>query len=230
MRPPPYLCPVLLKTTNLHFSYPKGPTLQFPDLELIAGESLLITGESGCGKTTLLHLLAGLLAATTGSVRINEQPLEHLRAGQKDQFRGEHIGLVFQQPHFVSSLTLRENWMTAAWCARREVDRNRLEELGARLELTHLLDKKTEQLSAGEKQRASIARAVINRPILLLADEPTSALDDRRCAQVLALLQQEAHAAGAALVMVTHDARVRGQFSNVMELMAKSPDHQSTAQ
>ncbi len=220
---------MLLQTRNLEYAYDGMAPVVFPDLSLASGQALLITGESGCGKTTLLHLMAGLLIPARGSVEINGQALNRLSPSGRDRFRGRTIGLVFQQPHFVRSLTLRENLMTAAWCAGMPTDRQRLEKLAARLDLGACLERRPDQLSAGERQRASIARAVVNRPRLLLADEPTSALDDRRCAQVLGLLQQEAGAAGAALVIVTHDARVRGQFPETITLITPVASLTSTS-
>jgi len=220
-----YLCAVLLQTHNLHYRYPGASPIRFPDVAVEAGTALLITGESGCGKTTLLHLLAGLLTPQQGSVLLGGKALERMAAAERDRWRGRQIGLVFQQPHFVRSLTVRENWMAAAWCAGLPVERSVLDELADRLELRHVLDRPPHTLSAGEKQRASIARAMVNQPALLLADEPTSALDDRRCAQVVELLKREASAASAALIIVTHDARVREHFARELALAPPSMEH-----
>lgn len=194
--------------------------MQFPDLAAGVGQPLLILGESGTGKTTLLHLLAGILKAREGQVFIENTDLEQLSGRQLDRFRGENIGLIFQQPHFVEALSVADNLALANYLPGRDVDRARIRELLATLGLEDKADRKPRQLSVGEQQRVAIARALMNRPRLLLADEPTSALDDRNCEAVVQLLQQAAADAQSALVIVTHDNRLKSAFDQHLILSA----------
>lgn len=209
---------MLLHTQSLEYAYRAGGPLRFPDVGLEAGGSLLITGESGSGKTTLLHLIAGLLCPSSGVLRWKGQDRSALSSAALDRWRGTQLGLVFQQAHFVRSLSVWDNWRAAAWCAGLPVDAQRLRELAGRMDLSALLHRRVDRLSTGEQQRAAIGRALVNRPALLLADEPSSALDDRRCEQVLDLLRREAAADGAALIIVTHDARVKAHFDRVLTI------------
>ncbi len=210
---------MLLQTRQLSYRYTGSAELRFPDFSVQASEHWLITGESGSGKTTLLHLLGGLLQPSSGELYWKDSPLKDYSSAALDRWRGRHIGLVFQQPHFVRSLSLEENLMLPAWCSSQSSDRAKLKEIAQRLDLEHSLRKTPNRLSAGEQQRASIARALMQAPQLLLADEPTSALDDRRCDEVIALLKRESQLNQTALIIVTHDARVKEQFSNIIQLV-----------
>jgi len=208
----------MLKTQGLDFQYPNGPKWSFPDLEVAKGEALLILGKSGIGKTTLLHLLAGLLRPQQGSVLIQDQDIATLSERALDRFRGQHIGLILQQAHFVSSLTVEGNLKLTQYLAGMPKDSNQIHELLENLGLAGKQDKKCTQLSIGEQQRVTIARAMLNRPQLVLADEPTSALDDHHAHQVIDLLEQQAQEIGAALVVVTHDQRLKDRIGNHIEL------------
>ncbi len=204
----------MLKTTNLTYQYPGGSPLRFPNFEVGAGQTLLILGESGCGKTTLLHLLAGLLRPASGEVRVDDSNLGALSAAQGDRFRGQHIGLVYQKAYFIEALSILDNLLVSPFSPKKE----KASEVAQRLGIGGLLQKLPAHLSVGEQQRASIARAVMNQPKLLLADEPTSALDHRNCAAVIELLKEEAAANRAALVIVTHDDRLKSEVSDRIEL------------
>jgi putative ABC transport system ATP-binding protein len=136
------------------------------------------------------------------------------------RFRGQHIGIVFQKSHFIRSLTVSENLLLAQKLAHAPLDRTRVASLLERLQLGHKMHSKPSQLSIGEQQRAAIARALINQPNLILADEPTSALDDHNSAAVAMLLEEEAKAAGATLLVVTHDKRLKDRFPQQIQLAA----------
>ncbi|HOY16085.1 MAG TPA: ABC transporter ATP-binding protein [Haliscomenobacter sp.] len=208
----------MLRTQGLNFVYPLGEQLTFPDLNCKDGEHCLILGQSGSGKTTLLHLIAGLRTAQSGSVVLNDTNISELSAGQLDRFRGRNIGIVFQQSHFVRSLTLEENLVLAQRLARVPVNYGRIASILAQLNLEHKLRAKPEALSIGEQQRAAIARAILNQPTLILADEPTSALDDANTEQVIQLLQEQAASVNASLLIVTHDNRLKTRFEQQIQL------------
>ena len=203
----------MFSANNITFQYPKGPSFSFPDLKCNQGDRLLILGESGRGKTTLLHLLAGLLKPTGGSVIIGSTDTSSLSNAQLDKFRGKNVGIIFQTAHFVDSLSVEDNLIMPQFLTG-----NKIKEILTRLNLGDKADSKPASLSVGEAQRVAIARAVINNPQLILADEPTSALDDKNAEEVIRLLDEQASATGAALVIVTHDKRLKDRFSNQITL------------
>ncbi len=208
----------MLHTNNLAYTYPGGELLRFPDMECAGSQTLLITGASGTGKTTLLHLVAGLLRPSHGTIRVAETALHSLRTAAMDTFRGQHIGIVYQQPHFIASLSIQENLLLTGRLVKKAVSLERLYDMAARLGIRDLLHKKPAQLSLGEQQRAAIARALMPSPQLLLADEPTASLDDQNCAAVAGLLAEQAREQHAALLIVTHDNRLKQLFAHHIAL------------
>jgi len=146
-----------------------------------------------------------------------DQELSQLSSHQLDRFRKKNIGIVFQRPHFVNSLTVKENLQLAQYIANKK-DNNRIDSILKNLNIFDKSNKKTNQLSQGEKQRASIALAIVNSPKLILADEPTSSLDDANCSKVIELLKKQATDFGAQLIVITHDSRVKKHFKNSIEL------------
>ncbi len=208
----------MIQTTGLSFTYDAHTEFRFPDIHLADAENLVILGESGIGKTTLLHLLAGLLVAKTGNVLINNTDITQLGTHELDHFRGNNVGFVFQKPYFVKSLSLIENLLLLQYLAGRKSDQNRIKQVLDRLGIKDKGRKKAYQLSQGEQQRASIAMAIINDPKIILADEPTSSLDDKNCHNVTTLLKSQASATGANLVVITHDQRLKTQFENQLQL------------
>ena len=207
----------MILTKEVEFNYDNQIFFKFQDIDLKSNENLLIIGNSGVGKTTLMHLLAGLLKSNSGSIKLFDQELSQLSSHQLDRFRKNNIGIVFQRPHFVNSLTVKENLQLAQYIANKK-DNNRIDSILKNLNIFDKSNKKTNQLSQGEKQRASIALAIVNSPKLILADEPTSSLDDANCLKVIELLKKQATDFGAQLIVITHDSRVKKHFKNSIEL------------
>ena len=208
----------MISTSNLQFQYNTSTRFTYPDLQCAAGETLLITGRSGSGKTTLLHLLCGILKPAAGGVHINGTNIAALSPKATDRFRGANIGIVYQKAHFLHALSVLDNIKLAPFFGQKKVDEQLISHVAERLNISHLLHRKPAQLSIGEQQRAGIARAVVNQPPLIIADEPTSALDDDNCREVFALLTQQAAAYRAALVIVTHDGRLKQLIPNQVSL------------
>lgn len=177
-------------------------------LELEDGQFLAVCGKSGCGKSTLLLAAGGLLRPDTGSVHIGETDIYSLTPNQRARFRAENIGFVFQQFHLVPYLSVLENVITArlgAMLGATEA-RKRAAELLHHFGLAHRSTHRPGQLSTGERQRTALARALLNRPRLLLADEPTGNLDQENADVVLAYLAEFSQRGGGVL-LVTHDPR-----------------------
>jgi putative ABC transport system ATP-binding protein len=204
----------MLETNQLSFSYSGNATLKFPNFSCKKGEHWLLLGQSGSGKTTLLHLLGGLLSPSAGSVKVGDTDLKSLSTADLDKFRGKHIGIIFQKSHFVRALTVQENLLLAQQLAGVPSNKGKIAELLNRLNIGHKLHAKTNELSQGEQQRVAIARALVNQPQVILADEPTSALDDENCEEVIQLLEEQAAAAEATLLVVTHDGRLKERFEH----------------
>ncbi|MCF1749937.1 ABC transporter ATP-binding protein [Mariniradius sediminis] len=203
---------MILKAENISFYYDANQPFQIPDIRLDRGQQLLILGKSGSGKTTILHILAGLLQPKAGEVSIDGTSLYTLKGTQLDKFRGKNIGIIFQKPHILAPLTVEENLLLANYFAGKKTDRinSVLQDLG----IAHKRKSLVNNLSEGEAQRVSIARALVNEPKIILADEPTASLDDQNAEAVVKLLKDQAEKHQAALVIVTHDQRVKNHISN----------------
>ncbi len=208
----------MIKTEGLTYQYKNQSEIKFPDFEYSQGEQALILGESGCGKTTLLHLLSGLLKPSKGKVSINNTDLNSLTGSNLDRFRGANIGIIFQTPHFIEALTVKENLQMAQTLAGHRKDEKAVESILSDLGIGHKLNASVKNLSQGEKQRVTIARALVNQPKLILADEPTSALDDKNCHAVIQLLKDMAAKNNATLLIVTHDNRLNDSFNQKLQL------------
>jgi putative ABC transport system ATP-binding protein len=202
----------MLEAKNLTYSYTKRDTLVFPDISCKRGEHWLLLGQSGSGKTTLLHLLSGLRRAQSGQITIDGRDITKMVESSLDKFRGQNIGIIFQQSHFVRAITVKENLQLCQRLAGLKTDDQRIHSILERLGIAHKASSKPHRLSFGEQQRASIARAMINKPKLILADEPTSALDDKHCDEVVSLLKEQAAEDNITLLIVTHDNRLKRVF------------------
>lgn len=198
--------------------------LALDDWRVAPGSHWLILGPSGSGKTTLLHLVAGLLAPTQGRIEVLGRPWDAMPPGQRDRERGRSVGLVFQTLHLIDAITATQNLALARRLAALPPDPDATGQVLERLGLGDRANARPAELSQGEAQRLAIARAVINRPALLLADEPTSALDDDNCSLVMNLLQEQARACGASLLVATHDRRLMERFEHRLELVSADPE------
>ncbi len=210
----------MLELTRIRHRYGGQVVVAVEAWRAEASEQWLLHGPSGCGKTTLLHVMAGLLTPSEGTVRLDGKDLHALRGARRDAFRGRNIGIVFQQLHLIDAITVGQNLLLAQTSAGLARDQAAAM---ASLEALGLADKAAAYpftLSHGQAQRVALARALINRPKLVLADEPTSNLDDGNAERVLALLRAQAKASGCALLVASHDQRIRDSFERRLELPA----------
>jgi len=186
---------------ELRHRYGEREVLRLERFEAAQGEKWLVLGPSGSGKSTLLHILAGLLRPTSGTVEV-----------------ARPIGIVPQKLHLIASLNVEQNLLLAQYMAGAKQEPARAAQVLAGVGLADRAGARPHQLSHGQAQRAAVARAVMNRPKLLIADEPTSNLDDAHCAAALDLLESQAAECGATLIVATHDARAKPRFANRLEL------------
>lgn len=204
----------MFSLTNVQHSYDEVVALAIDNWSAARGEHRLVLGPSGSGKTTLLHLLAGVLRPQSGVVKVADCDLGTLSSAALDRFRGQNIGLVLQRLHLMSSLSVEKNLLLAQYCAGLPQDRSHIEQLLSDLGIADRSHAYPHQLSHGQAQRVAVARAVLNRPKLILADEPTSNLDDENCQQALQLLLDQADRCGATLLIATHDSRLKPRFEH----------------
>jgi putative ABC transport system ATP-binding protein len=203
---------------HLQHQYNQQTVFEVKNWQAKQGDSWLLLGNSGSGKTTLLHILAGLLKPTQGKVILAEQEITQYSPTQMDRFRARNIGLIFQRTHLISTLSVQKNLQLTQWTAGLKQDKNRILTVTEQLNITHCLRKRPSQLSGGEAQRVSVARAVLNQPKIILADEPTASLDDVNAQQVISLLKTQAQQYNATLVIATHDLRVKTAFEHCFQL------------
>lgn len=220
----------MIRIRNLRHAYPvpgapPATVLSIPELTLEQGKLAAVSGPSGSGKTTLLLLIGGMVRPSEGEIWVGDLPVHGLPTGAADRFRAACVGFVFQNFNLVRSLTVEENLLLASAFGprrpRREV-RAWINDLLDRVQMTQYRNRFPRQLSMGQQQRVAVARALVNRPRLILADEPTAHLDAHAAQSVVRLLMEAASETGATLLCASHDPTVLAQFEpeNVVTLGA----------
>jgi predicted ABC-type transport system involved in lysophospholipase L1 biosynthesis ATPase subunit len=206
----------LVRTTDLYKSYGSVSVLRGVTFEVAAGERVAVLGKSGSGKSTLLHLIGGLDVPTKGQIVVAGRDLGRISRNERAEFRLSSVGIIFQAFHLVPNRSAVENVelpMTFAAVGVRERRRQAVAALAA-VGLGHRLKHRPAELSGGERQRVAVARALVNRPRLLLADEPTGNLDSATGAEVMDEILRQVKTIGAALVLVTHDEELAARSSD----------------
>lgn len=199
---------------------PDGPWIvDLPELSLAQGEQVLLTGGSGTGKSTLLHLIAGLLDPAEGRVNVAGRNIHALRGPARDHFRGRHIGMIFQTFNLLAGFSALENVMVALMFSDipRTEHADRVAKLLAALGIERQ-DAPPEELSVGQQQRVAVARALACGPELVLADEPTASLDPENAAAAIDLIQSACRSQNAALLCVSHDPSMQSRFQRTLNL------------
>jgi len=210
----------LLQAENLHKTFQQVTAVRDVSLEVTPTDFLAIIGRSGSGKTTTLHLLAGLEAPDSGRILFQGQDISHHDEDALALWRREHVGLVFQAFHLVPTLSALENVAFPLYPTaipgkeRQQMAKNRLEQVG----LGHRLHHRPGQLSGGEQQRVAIARALANHPNLILADEPTGNLDSETGAEVMQLLRRLNREEKVAIIIITHDLEVAAAADRIVKM------------
>ncbi len=194
------------------------PILDVPRYELANGEQAVLLGRSGCGKTTLLHIIAGISRADAGVVNVAGIDLGRLSEAGRDRFRAANVGYVFQTFNLLPGFTALENVLLGMTFSSGRVDRKRAVGLLERVGLGARSDHRPTALSVGEQQRVAVARALANRPRLLLADEPTANVDPANQQHVVDLIRETCREENVALLLVTHAMEVASQFQRVERL------------
>lgn len=212
---------LLLENVVKSYREPNGaelPVLRIGRFHVAPGEQMVLVGKSGSGKSTLLHVIAGITRPDAGSVRIDGLDIATLPEAGRDRFRADKIGYVFQTFNLLPAFSALENVMLGMAFARGRSDRERARHLLARVGLAERLSHRPNMLSVGEQQRVSVARALANKPRLLLADEPTANVDPANQQSIIDLIRESCREESIALVLVTHATEVAGQFQRVDRL------------
>ena len=210
----------MLTCSNISYKIKDEAIIDNISFNLKSEDHLLIVGPSGSGKTTLLCLLAGLTKPTSGEVKYEETNIYELKPEDRDQFRCQNLGIIFQNFHLIKSLNVYQNIALASQMSGNEINQKQINHYLKELGLEEKAKQKTSTLSVGQSQRLAVIRSFINKPRWILCDEPTSALDDENTDQLLILLKSEAKKNKSSLIIVTHDKRVKAYFKNdnILEL------------
>ena len=212
---------IQLEQVRKRFALPGGeavPVLDIESFAMAAGEQCALEGQSGSGKSTLLHVISGIMRPDTGRVVIDGVDLTRLPEARRDRVRADKLGLVFQQFNLLPGFTALENVLVAMSFGSGKADRWRATDLLAAVGLADRLHHKPAELSIGQQQRVAVARALANRPRVILADEPTASIDPAHQQQVIDLLKNTCKEHDVALLVVTHAPEVASQFSRRVRL------------
>ena len=216
--PPPV---IQLEKVRKSFTMPGGERVDVLDIEFLAveaGEQVALEGHSGSGKSTLLNVISGITRPDSGRVAIDGIDMGRLDEARRDRVRADKLGLVFQTFNLLPGFTALENVLVAMAFGSGRPDRRRAIGLLEAVDLGHRLHHRPAELSTGQQQRVAVARALANRPRVLLADEPTASIDAAHQAQVIDLLRGTSREHGVALVVVTHSPEVAGGFPRRLRL------------
>jgi len=211
----------VLDISGLEFQWSnESPIMHVDRLTILSGERVFLKGASGSGKSTLLSLIGGVTVASKGRLAVLGQDLMAMSAKQRDRFRVDHLGLIFQQFNLIPYLTALENvLLTGSFSKQRRLSPEEaftlLEELGID---SQLAEKQVTQLSIGQQQRVAAARALAGKPKLIIADEPTSALDEETRDGYLDLLFHQCQSHGATLIFVSHDRTLAPMFDREIHI------------
>lgn len=197
----------MIETQHLSMTWSDGSRLTFADMQLPAGQTLLLRGPSGSGKSTWLALVCGLLTPTQGRLIVGGQSLTELTQAQRDAWRSSTIGFLPQGGRLSPALSVQDNLRLVVFASGRSPNPHHQAALQERLGLKPLLNRRHHELSGGQTLRVALARALLLEPTLLLADEPTASLDDDHATEAMKLLQEHAQEQGRTLVVATHDQR-----------------------
>lgn len=212
-----------LELTNVRKSYrePDGsplPILNVEHFKMNKGEQVVLVGDSGGGKTTLLNSIAGITSVDSGSIKVGGVELATLPEAGRDRFRAQHIGYVFQTFNLLGAFTALENVLLGMSFSGKKADRGFAKSLLEKIGLSHRMSHKPDQLSVGEQQRVAIARALANAPTLLLADEPTANVDTANQDNILELIRSACADYQVSLLLVTHSTDVASRFDRIEKL------------
>jgi len=202
--------------------------LDIPHWQVAEGGQVAIFGPSGSGKSTFLHTLAGLLPISSGKLSVCGQALEGMSEAKRDQFRAQYVGYIYQNFNLLQGFTALENVLLGMTFSPRKSDPEEAKRLLDEVGLSHRLKYHPSQMSSGEQQRVAVARALANRPKLLLADEPTASLHPVNKEDVLRILLDICNRHGCTLVLVTHEREVIGLFENTVTFLEFNRVYQGT--
>ena len=208
----------MIELNKVVYAYPGGPSIRYPDWSLSQGMHALLVGNAGTGKSTLLHLISGLLDIQRGTIEVCNYRLSALKGSDRDRFRGKHIGILFPQPLFIKEFTILDNLLFAQQLGSRQANMEKAYLLLHEFSLAGKALCRPEKLSLFELRKAAIIRAIINKPGLILADEPVLGLNERESHSILNLLEKQASSYESTLVIASRNKNLRDTFRNLLKL------------